>query len=565
MFWLKKDTDKSRDLNLIIWKVLSFKKDFTIVIGVQNNFEIYNENLKRNTQLEEQINKILKDIHVCEADLLILLNKFNISSEQEILSKRTLKFIDFPEDNIYFLTKYPWTNYNIYFSVSSKKIIIDIGNTLKEEKIIEKETKEEDKEDLNNTRIVLSDELDLNYLEWLNLIETNDNWRDIVKWMDSLIKFCLKNDIWDIVIAEDDFPYFVKWESIINDEKLTELINNKICKEKQFNKKELRWFIKELDKFSKSENILQALEDSFDKKWKWYEDFAININGVKLRVNAAYRAWKKISVVMRVIKSWTPPKMEDLWLVDKYSTAYRDILTQPFWLILVVWPTWSGKSYSLTSMLWEINRTQRKRVITLEDPVEFEHDNILSKFEQREVWVDVITYNAWLKSALRQKPHIIVCWEIRDAEVMELAMEAAATWHVVFWTFHANDVVQTIQRILDFFPVEKKNTILQQLSEILLWVFVQKLVSRKWGWKVLIKEIMVNKWNIGRSIWENDMKSLHIAMENWWNFWMLTNDKSIEILFNDELISDETAYIYAKDKPYIQKITNYDIYKKKIS
>lgn len=544
-------------------KVFEAKLNWEWLIFLSSKWvELYDKNWNKLINYEKLVNDKLKEIKIEDNYLIWLLDSYQVNIKSvNIENKKSMSLennsLDTLKNSVLLLkTADSLSNFSIYYDYDTKTIIFDKWNIYKEYMSSKKE------EVKREAKIVLSDDLNFNDLESVeNIFNENANWhRTLFHTLPPFIEFCLTNDIWDIVYTEDDFPYFVKWESIITKDTLLEKINKVIFKDKPISKEEIIDFIWSLDENSKSENILANLEEDFKTGGKWFVDFAILINWVKLRVNTAYLAWKKISIVMRVIKSWKPPKMEDLWLVEDWNNAYRSVLTQPFGLILIVWPTWSWKSYSLTSMLWEINNTQNKRIITLEDPVEFEHINVKSKFEQREIWVDVATYLYWLKSALRQKPHIIVCWEIRDVEVMELALEAASTWHVVFATLHANDVIQTVQRIVQMFPIEKQNNILQQLSEMLLWVFVQKLVPRKWGWKVLIKEIMIKNSSVARAIYDNDMKMLLNAIEQGWDLWMITNDEAILKLFREDKITDKTAYEYAKNKTYVWSNTWYDKY-----
>lgn len=540
LFWLE-NKQAWRNISTVIQQIYWLKQlpNKKVELKINDIAKIYSNNTF-NDQISQKINDILKT-NISEGEIVTLLKTFNISDDNTFVFNWLNLFCNF-ENNI-----------------------LTISETKLEE--IKKEEKKE-------TKIKLSSKLEYDTLEWykMNLVNDTksttegDKVNDILWLLSKSVLFASANGIWDVVIKQEEYVYFIKWEDNIHDEHLDEIVTN-IQNNKPFSWKELRFFFDQMTWLSaekeEDENDRKEYKATLEKTLKdvWSVDFAVKVEWRKLRVNFSYSNGKKLGAVMRVIESWKPPLMEDLWLVWwKNGHAYRDVLSFPFWLILVVWPTWSWKSFSLTSMIWEINRTKYKHIITLEDPIEFEHENILSRIEQKEVWVDVVSYAAWLKWILRQKPHIVVCWEIRDAEVMEKALELAATWHVVFATFHANDVLSTIQRIMDFFPVEKQKAVLQQLSEFVLWIFVQKLVSRKGGWKVLIKEIMVQTENIKNAIMTNNMKTLVWYIEAGWKYWMRTNDQSIEMLFEDWLIDQKTAVDFAKDKPAIRRLTKYDEY-----
>jgi len=537
LFWLDSNLPW-RNISSVIKKITDLWKSKTVItLNVDWLLELSIDG-KPNAWIADKINGMLKS-KITKWEIVNLLKLLNVSWTKWKLWEKELNVL-FSDNKL----------------ILSDEAIIALAPEKKE------------------TKIKTSNTLDYSGIESFTLKKTDD-YRTQTKWdmVNDLLSllwvsviFASDNGIWDIVITQWDFLYFIKWEENIHDNKL-EWIIKKILWNTEFTWLDVKFFFEQMISLSASKE-----EDKDDAKEyketlqatlkeKWTVDFSVKVEWRKLRVNFSYSNGKKLSAVMRVIESGIPPKMEDLWLIDKNGkSAYRDVLSFPFGLILIVWPTGSWKSFSLTSMRWEINRTMYKHIITLEDPIEFEHDNVLSKIEQKEVWVDIVSYAVWLKWILRQKPHIAVCWEIRDWEVMEKALELAATGHVVFATFHANDVLSTIQRITDFFPVEKQLSVLQQLWEFILWIFVQKLVSREGGWKVLIKEIMVQTENIKNSIMRNDMKTLVWYIEAGWKYWMYTNDQSIEMLWDEGLISQKTAVDFAKDKPTIKRLTGYDEY-----
>jgi len=177
------------------------------------------------------------------------------------------------------------------------------------------------------------------------------------------------------------------------------------------------------------------------------------------RVNAFYKLWK-LAFVLRRIES-DPLPMEVLWLpewVSKFTSAKQ-------WLILITWPTWSWKSTSMISILNEINKTRSEHFLTVEDPVEFVFKNDKSIFSQREVWRDTNTFPTALRAAMREDPDVVVIWEMRDKETVQAALELAETWHLVFSTLHTSSAVQTVQRLLSFFPLDSQNAIRDILAD----------------------------------------------------------------------------------------------------
>ena len=164
-----------------------------------------------------------------------------------------------------------------------------------------------------------------------------------------------------------------------------------------------------------------------------------------LRANTLPTVWWE-KLVMRIVdKSKKTPRLEDLWLEWRNKRIIFNELEYPNWILLNTWPTWSWKTATLYACLNYINKTDIN-ITTFEDPVE----NKMEWLNQSQVRADVwFTFASWLRSALRQDPDVIMVWEIRDAETLEMAMEAALTWHLVFSTIHTNSAVETISRVLN--------------------------------------------------------------------------------------------------------------------
>jgi len=160
-------------------------------------------------------------------------------------------------------------------------------------------------------------------------------------------------------------------------------------------------------------------------------------------------------------------------------------------LVLVGGATGSGKSTTLAALIDEINRHEARHIITIEDPVEYEHLHIKSVVEQVEIGVDAPDFPTALRAALRQAPDIIVVGEMRDPETMHIAVAAAETGHLVFSTLHTTDVPSTVSRVSDSFPLERQHTIRQELAMALAAVLVQTLLPNKNGGRVPAAELLI--------------------------------------------------------------------------
>ena len=164
-----------------------------------------------------------------------------------------------------------------------------------------------------------------------------------------------------------------------------------------------------------------------------------------LRANTLPTVWWE-KLVMRIVdKSRKTPQLEELWLEWRNKRIMMNELSYPNWILLNTWPTWSWKTATLYACLNYINKTE-VNITTFEDPVENKMEWLNQSQVRSDIW---FTFASWLRSALRQDPDIIMVWEIRDTETLEMAMEAALTWHLVFSTIHTNSAVETISRVLN--------------------------------------------------------------------------------------------------------------------
>jgi twitching motility protein PilT len=276
---------------------------------------------------------------------------------------------------------------------------------------------------------------------------------------------------------------------------------------------------------SQKELFLKNLELDFSIELKWYSRF---------RVNAfIQKDW--YAIVLRPIKTLIP-EFESLHLPE----VIRSFIHRKIWLVLITWSVGSWKTTTLASLLWEINNTQSKHIITVEDPIEFVYQNNKSIIEQREVWTHTLTFDNGLKYALRQAPDVVMIWEMRDLETFRLALRAAETWNLVFATLHTSWAARTIARIIDMFPWDEKDKIRQQISESLLWVVWQQLLKTADGnGRVAAVEVLVNSPSISNMIRKDQTHQIPNAIETWKEHGMITMKSSLEDLFGKWLIWEE--------------------------
>lgn len=226
-------------------------------------------------------------------------------------------------------------------------------------------------------------------------------------------------------------------------------------------------------------------------------------------------------------------------------------------MILVTGPTGSGKSTTMAAMINEINLNHKKHILTVEDPIEFEHKNNECIFSQREVGEDTASFSAALKYALREDPDVILVGEMRDLETIRAAITAAETGHLVMGTLHTNSASQTINRVINVFPASEQELIRTQLSMTLRAVVSQILVPKIGSGRAAVLEILVNNPAIGNLIRENKLQQLKSQMElNQANTKMQTQHQELIKLINNKEISVDVALRYAANKEEIKKKIN---------
>lgn len=192
---------------------------------------------------------------------------------------------------------------------------------------------------------------------------------------------------------------------------------------------------------------------------------------------------------------------------------FKDLSNLPRGLVLVTGPTGSGKTTTLAAMLNYINENQHVHILTIEDPIEFVHENKKALFNQREVKRDTKSFNAALRSALREDPDIILVGELRDQETIQLALTAGETGHLVFGTLHTTSAAKSINRIIDVFPGEEKSMVRTMLSESLQAVVSQTLLKKINGGRVAALEIMLCTPAIRNLIREDKVAQMYSTIQ----------------------------------------------------
>ena len=266
-------------------------------------------------------------------------------------------------------------------------------------------------------------------------------------------------------------------------------------------------------------------------------NFALAIPGLsRFRVNIFIQQ-QHVGMVVRTIAS-EMPNFEKLGLPE----TLKDVVMNKRGLVLVVGATGSGKSTSLAAMIDHRNRTSAGHIITIEDPVEYVHASLKSLVTHREVGVDTHSWHHALKNTLRQAPDVILIGEIRDAETMEHAIAFAETGHLCLGTLHANNANQTLDRIINFFPEERRNQLLMDLSANLRAIVSQRLVRTQdgEGRKAAI-EILLNTPTISERIFKGEFHELKAIMGKSRELGMRTFDWALFELYNDNHISYEEA------------------------
>jgi twitching motility protein PilU len=266
-------------------------------------------------------------------------------------------------------------------------------------------------------------------------------------------------------------------------------------------------------------------------------NFAISPGGIgRFRVNAFVQQ-ARIGMVLRTITT-TIPKFEELRL----PAVLKDLVMTKRGLIIVVGATGSGKSTSLAAMVGYRNENSYGHIITIEDPIEFTHEHKNCVITQREVGVDTENWFAALKNTLRQAPDVILIGEIRDRETMDYAVAFAETGHLCMATLHANSANQALDRIINFFPEDRRSQLLMDLSLNIRALVSQRLIPNKDGkGRVAAVEIMLNSPLIQDLIFKGEVHEIKAIMAKSRELGMQTFDQHLFELYENGSISYEDA------------------------
>ena len=251
------------------------------------------------------------------------------------------------------------------------------------------------------------------------------------------------------------------------------------------------------------------------------------------------------SIVLRKLESRIPTITE-----MNLPKAFFKIAEELNGIVLVTGATGSGKSTSLAAMLDQVNENRSVHVVTLEDPIEYQHPHKKSTFNQRELGSDFDTYANGLRAALRQAPKVILVGEMRDRESVEIGLTAAETGHLVLTTLHTVDAGQTINRMLGMFSTEEEKQIRIRMADSVRWIVCQRLLPKIGGGRVATFEILCTNLRVKDTILhgESEGKTYHDIMEAGAPFGMTTFDRHIIGLYEQGLITQETALAYASRK-----------------
>jgi len=266
-------------------------------------------------------------------------------------------------------------------------------------------------------------------------------------------------------------------------------------------------------------------------------DFAIAMpdGSARFRANAFYQR-KTIGLVMRLIPS-VIPTAEQLGLPE----VLLELIMEKRGLLLMVGSTGSGKSTTLAAMINHRNANSAGHILTIEDPVEFSHPNIMSIMNQREVGVDTASYAKALKASLREAPDVILIGEIRDRETMEAALELANTGHLCISTLHANNANQAMERIINMFPHVQHRQLFMDIATNLKAVVSQRLIPDLQGKRCAAIEIMINTPHVSSLILKGELNEIKEAMKSSGSKGMKTFDDALHDLYKSGRISMEEA------------------------
>ncbi len=296
-----------------------------------------------------------------------------------------------------------------------------------------------------------------------------------------------------------------------------------------------------LTKQMAKEYLLEALNENQKKQLEKNLDidFSLNVETIaRFRGNIFFQK-KGLSGAFRLIP-------EDVLSIDELGLPSQIKKATNFksGLVIITGPSGSGKTTTMASMINEINKTKRKHIITIEDPIEYAHKNQKSIIQQREIGVHALNFQKGLRATLRENPDIILVGEMRDLETMQQAITAAETGHLVLTTLHTTGCANSVNRIIDSFPSEQQNQIRAQLSESLQAIFWQTLIKTKdKKGRIAALEIMFNNNAIANMIRKSSIHQINSVIETSTKEGMQTMKKAVIDLLQSGLITEEDALL----------------------
>lgn len=291
---------------------------------------------------------------------------------------------------------------------------------------------------------------------------------------------------------------------------------------------------------------------SDDQRKRFLEDKEIDFSydfeeKNRFRVNVFFQRGS-VSCSLRLVPQ-TIKTIQELNLPSIFTNFTK--LSQGF--LLITGPSSHGKSTTLAALIDEINHNQFKRIITIEDPIEYIFKDNKSVIEQREVHYDTLSFHRALKSVFRQDPDVIMVGEMRDPETIAMTITAAETGHLVLSTLHTNSASQTIHRILDSFSPERQSQVRAQLASSLLGIISQRLVPRVGGGLIPACEIMVANPAVSNIIRENKIHELDLIIETSAAEGMVSLNKSLADLVQNGKVAIEDALAYSRRPSELKK------------
>lgn len=353
----------------------------------------------------------------------------------------------------------------------------------------------------------------------------NEEIRDYTKIRDNLLDLMIEKWCSDMYLTVSEPPCMRVDSQVVRLEHLNVL------------NEEIVWNIASSFLTDGEENLF--LENRDVDLWWSHKDRRFRLNISKQQKNTM--------IVIRLLSAKVPT-IDEVWLPN----LFKDLVKKKWWIILLAWPTGCGKSTTLAALIQEINATENKHIITIEDPIEYVFTPSKSIIEQKQLWTDVLSFARALKSCLRQNPDVILFGEMRDPESIKYAITLAETGHLVLSTIHSKSSAQTISKIADSFPSDQQEQVRLQLSETLIAVVSQRLIRKKDGkWFVPAFEIMMNNTAVWNIIRKNEIEQLSNVLQTNKKFWMQTLEEHlIDLVLRDEIDLEE-ALRNANEPDYI--------------